>query len=191
MAIRFTPWRAQSAARVCKAPSQSLRGSCGKTVVVSTNFPVVSTTATFTPVRIPGSSPMTTRGPAGAANSKSRRLSANTLIATFSASSRNLEKRSRSMERLSFTRQVQATHFLSKSSAARPWWLQPKCSAIRASASETGAVLSETEGSVLFCMAKAESGSTNFTSKMPRARPRKTANARWEGTRPIASSYAK
>ena len=93
---------------------------------------------------------MTTRGPAGAAKSKSRRLSAKTLIATFSASSRNLEKRSRSMERLSFTRQVHATHFRSKSSAARPWWLQPKCSAIRASASETGAVFGGEVFAVLF-----------------------------------------
>ena len=41
---------------------------------MSTTLPVWSTTATLTPVRMPGSSPMVTRGPAGAASSRSFRL---------------------------------------------------------------------------------------------------------------------
>ena len=53
-----------------------------------------STTATLTPVRRPGSSPMVTRGPAGAASSRSFRFCANTPIA--SASARSLRRASRS-----------------------------------------------------------------------------------------------
>ncbi len=140
IAIKLTPCFSHSLPRMCKEPSQSLRGSCGNTVAVSTNLPVVSTTATLTPVRMPGSSPSTTRGPAGAASSKSRRLSANTLIATFSASSLSRVNRSRSVDRLSLTRQVQATHLRIKSSAARPLWLQPRRSAMRPSASDTTGV---------------------------------------------------
>src|SRR6476661_7315669 len=119
MAIRFTPCFLHRRASVCRAPAQSRRGSCGYTVAVSTSLPVASTTATFTPVRMPGSRPITTRGPAGAASNKSRRLSANTLMATFSASSRSRANRSRSSDSDSFTRQVQATHLRSRSSAGR------------------------------------------------------------------------
>src|SRR5690606_35521572 len=54
MAIRFTPCFSLSLAGVCSDPSQSRRGSCGYTVAVSTSLPVASTTATFTPVRMPG-----------------------------------------------------------------------------------------------------------------------------------------
>src|SRR2546427_607796 len=39
-------------------------------VVVSTSLPVLSTTATLTPVRMPGSRPKTARWPAGAASSR-------------------------------------------------------------------------------------------------------------------------
>ena len=70
---------------------------------------------------MPGSRPITTRGPAGAASSRSRRLSANTLIATFSASSRRRANRSRSVDSDSLTRQVQATHLRSRSSAGAAW----------------------------------------------------------------------
>ena len=52
---------------------------------MSTTLPVASTTATFTPVRRPGSRPMVARGPAGAASSRSFRLRAKTLIASISA----------------------------------------------------------------------------------------------------------
>src|SRR6202042_3000213 len=54
-------------------------------VSVATALPVASTTATFTPVRNPGSRPMVARAPAGAASSRSRRLAANTPTASSSA----------------------------------------------------------------------------------------------------------
>ena len=182
MAIRLTLCLAHRRASVCRLPSQSLRGSCGNTVAVSTSLPVASTTATFTPVRMPGSRPMTDFCPAGAASSRSRRLSPNTLMATFSASSRRRANRSRSMDRASLTRQVHATHLRSRSSDGRFWWLQPRCRAILPSArlgwpnlgfSPSGRMLS---------------GRTSLASRMSCARPRKTARARCDGTRPIGSS---
>ena len=191
MAIRFTPCFSHSLPRVCSEPSQSLRGSCGNTVAVSTSLPVVSTTATFTPVRMPGSSPNTTRGPAGAASNRSRRLSAKTLIATFSASSRRRVNRSRSVDKLSLTRQVHATHLRIKSSAERPLWLQPSLSAMRPSASETtGATIFLVAIDVVDTGARGVfgSGTTSLASRISRPRPRNTARARCEGTRPIGSS---
>ena len=195
MAIRFTLCLAHSLPSVCSEPSQSRLGSWGYTVAVSTSLPVESTTATFTPVRIPGSRPITTRGPAGAASSKSRRLSANTLIATFSASSRSRANRSRSVDRLSLTFQVQATHLRIKSSAARPWWLQSSFSAMRASARDTAGVAllliaadAVVAGAEAVFDAETGSGSTNLASKMSKDRPRNTASARCEGTRPMGSS---
>ena len=178
MAIRLTPCLADSLPSVCSEPSQSLRGSCGNTVAVSTSLPVASTTATFTPVRMPGSRPITTRGPAGAASSRSRRLSANTLMAVFSAPSRRRVNRSRSVDKDSLTRQVQATHLRSRSSAALPAWLQPRCSAIFPSA------IDGLPGS-------GSTGSTSLASSISSVRPRNTASARCDGTRPIGSSYAK
>ena len=178
MAISCTPCWRHSSASVCSAPSQSRRGSCGYTVFVATSLPVASTTATFTPVRMPGSRPITAFWPAGAASSRSRRLSANTLIATASALSRRRVNRSRSVDRLSFTRQVQATHLRIRSSALRAWWLQPRCSAILPSASEG-------------LPGSGSTGCTSFTSRISSARPRNTASARCEGTRPIGSSYSK
>ncbi len=52
---------------------------------MSTILPVASTTATLTPVRKPGSSPIVARPPAGAASRRSRRLAANTFTASSSA----------------------------------------------------------------------------------------------------------
>ena len=175
IAIRLTPCLAHSLPSVCSEPSQSLRGSCGNTVAVSTSLPVASTTATFTPVRMPGSRPITTRGPAGAASSRSRRLSAKTLIAIFSASSRRRLKRSRSVDNESFTRHVQATHLRIRSSAARLAWLQPRCSAILPSAIDG-------------LPASGSTGSTSLASSISNVRPRNTASARCDGTRPIGSS---
>ena len=179
MAIRLTWCLVHSARNACSAPSQSRRGSWGNTVAVSTSLPVASTTATFTPVRMPGSSPITTRGPAGAASSKSRTLSANTLMATFSASSRSRANKSRSRVRLSLTRQVQDTHLRKKSSAARPWCGTCKRSAKRASAMDGVPALGAASGN---------SGLTNFRSRTSSARPRKAASARCEGTRASGSS---
>ena len=184
IAIRLTPCFSHNLPSVCSEPSQSLRGSCGNTVAVSTSLPVLSTTATFTPVRMPGSKPITTRGPAGAASSKSRRLSANTLMATFSASSRRRLNKSRSSDKLSLTRQAQPTHLRSKSSAGRDLWLQPRCNAILPSASvTTGAALPLAEGAI-----SGGAGNTSLASRISSARPLKTASARCEGTRPIGSS---
>ena len=120
IAINCTPCASHNLRRVCSDPSQSLRGSCGYTVLIATTLPVESTTATFTPVRMPGSSPSTTLLPAGAASIRSRTLSPNTLIATSSAPSRNLANRSRSSEGASFTFHVQLTTRFNQSSAARP-----------------------------------------------------------------------
>ena len=182
MAISCTPCWAHSLASVCRLPSQSRRGSCGYTVAVSTSLPVASTTATFTPVRMPGSRPITALVPAGAASSRSRRLSPNTLMATVSAASRRRAKRSRSMLRLSFTRQVQVTHLRSRSSAGRFWWLQLRCSAMRPSARPGCPVLGFSPSG------SRASGRTSFASRMSCARPRNTASARWLGTRAIGSS---
>jgi len=66
-------------------------GACGKIVAWHNILPVLSTTATFTPVRKPGSSPMVAFAPAGAAINKSPKLRAKTLMASASARSRICE----------------------------------------------------------------------------------------------------
>ncbi len=68
---------------MASASSQRRCGSCGKIVLVATTLPVASTTATFTPVRKPGSSPSVGRAPAGAASRRSRKLAANTRDSFF------------------------------------------------------------------------------------------------------------
>ena len=72
-------------------------GACGKMVLVASTLPVLSTTATFTPVRRPGSNPIVVLAPAGAAISKSFRFLANTSMASSSARSRSALKSSVSM----------------------------------------------------------------------------------------------
>ena len=69
--------------------SHAFCGGCGKIVPVCNTLPVASTMAILTPVRIPGSRPIVTLAPAGAAISKSCKFLANTLIASASAFSRN------------------------------------------------------------------------------------------------------
>ena len=188
MAIKLTPCFEHSLFNVCKEPSQSRRGSCGYTVAVSISLPVASTTATLTPVRIPGSKPNTTRGPAGAANNKSRRLSAKTLIATFSASSRKRANKSRSSDKLSLTRQVHRMVLRRRSSEALALWDQPKCNAIRPSANafEACAAAVAVKFAAELPMASG-SGKDSLASKNSKARPRNTANARCDGTRPMGS----
>ncbi len=63
-------------------------------MLVATTLPVASTTATFTPVRYPGSSPSVGRGPAGAASRRSRRLEAKTRTASSSAAPHRRTRRS-------------------------------------------------------------------------------------------------
>ena len=161
-------------------------------VAVSSNLPVASTTATFTPVRMPGSSPIATCGPAGAASSRSRRLSPKTLMATFSASSRRRANKSRSKPIESLTFQVQMMDLRIRSSDGRAAWRQPRCRAMRASANEmTGALAAAAFSSatdLVAACAYSASGTANFASKNSSARPLKTAKARCEGTRPIGSS---
>ena len=67
----------------------SFCGDNGKIVTKSSTWPVLSITAAFTPVLIPGSKPKIICPPAGAANNRSRKLLANILIASKSAYSRN------------------------------------------------------------------------------------------------------
>ena len=67
------------------------------------SLPVGSTTAAFTPVRMPGSSPKVALGPAGAASNKSRKLLAKTLMASISAASRKRSFKSRSIRVNSLT----------------------------------------------------------------------------------------
>ncbi len=67
------------------APAVSLRGAVGKIVALSRNCPVPSMTATLQPVRKPGSRPIVTSGPAGAAINSSRMFFAKTEIASSSA----------------------------------------------------------------------------------------------------------
>ena len=59
-------------------------------VVVSNNLPVLSTTATLTPVRKPGSKPIVLFAPAGAAIKSAVRFLAKTSMASSSAFSRKL-----------------------------------------------------------------------------------------------------
>ena len=63
-------------------------------MLVATTLPVLSTTATLTPVRKPGSSPIVVFAPAGAAINKSLRFFANTSMASSSARSRRALKSS-------------------------------------------------------------------------------------------------
>ncbi|MNF91883.1 hypothetical protein D3C84_745040 [compost metagenome] len=81
---------------------------------------MASTTATLTPVRMPGSSPMVQRMPAGAAISRSCRFMANTLIASSSALSRMRPMSSVSICSESLIFQVQLTTPCSHLSAGRP-----------------------------------------------------------------------
>ena len=59
-------------------------------VSVANNLPVLSTTATFTPVRSPGSNPIVFLAPAGAAIKSAVRFRANTSMASSSAVSRKV-----------------------------------------------------------------------------------------------------
>ena len=157
-------------------------------MAVSTSLPVASTTATFTPVRIPGSSPKTTRGPAGAASNKSRKLSAKTLIATFSASSRNRVKRSRSKDKLSLTRQVHKTVLRMRSSDGLAACDHLRCKAMRPSAKALAAWAAALAlRGAADALSASGSGKLSLASKSSKARPLNTANARCDGTRPIGS----
>ncbi len=123
-----------------------------------------SITATFTPVRMPGSRPMVGREPAGAASSRSLRLRANTWIASSSARWRSSIIRSTDSESESFTRQVQRATSSSQRSAAVPLSGMPWASAMKRSTGFTG---------------EASSASTSISSiSTSSLRPRIIASAR-------------
>ena len=169
IATRSTLCVTHRAASAAIDPSQSLRGSCGKMAVVATTAPVLPTTATFTPVRMPGSSPIVTRVPAGAANSRSRRLVPKTRMASSSAISRR--RCSMSFSSLGCRRAFHArvTAARRKSSAGRCWWVTPANAAMRCSGSPRVAPFSS-------------SGSTMDSLRMPSLRPRSSASTRWDGS---------
>ena len=95
-------------------------GACGNMVLVATTLPVLSTTATLTPVLKPGSRPIVVFAPAGAAISRSFRFLANTSMASSSARSRSALKSSVSMCRPILIFHVHCTTWAKKSSAPRP-----------------------------------------------------------------------
>ena len=146
-------------------------------MAVSKTLPVASTTAILQPVRKPGSRPRVQRGPAGAANNKSCRLRAKTLIASVSADSRSWPNRSVSKWLDSFTRQVQRTTSASHLSAGRSWFLIANCSAMITS---QGCMLPGVSSPML-----------KLAVKKPSLRPRKIASARCEGTLLKGSSCSK
>ena len=79
VAETFTAWAAgEVVGQLAPQPPPSLQPGCA-----AARIPYA--TATFTPVRKPGSSPSVGRAPAGAASRRSRRLAANTRTASSSA----------------------------------------------------------------------------------------------------------
>ncbi len=120
MAISSTACSFASRASLAIASSHRLAGTCGWITSVATTLPVASTTATFTPVRKPGSRPRVARVPAGAASSRSRRLAANTLTASSSAAVRRRSLRSMPRWTRMRVRQAQRTVSPSHLSAGRP-----------------------------------------------------------------------
>ena len=97
-------------------------------MVVSSTLPVPSTTATLTPVRMPGSSPIVAREPAGAASSRSFRLRGKDLDRLFLGPLAQLAHQIERECSDSFTRQVQPATSISQRSprpaalrCRRPW----------------------------------------------------------------------
>ena len=132
MATSSTPCSRASSPRRVREVSHCRRGTCGWTVSVATTLPVPSITATFTPVRRPGSRPMVGRAPAGAASNRSRRLPANTSTAPSSATSRRRTRRSTIRRDRMRVRQAQRTASPSQRSAGRPRSATPTALAMRA-----------------------------------------------------------
>ena len=151
-------------------------------VAVSITFPVASTTATLTPVRIPGSKPMVARGPAGAASSRSFRLRANTVIASVSARSRNADISSVSRCIESLMRHVQRTTSHNHLSAGRALFATLANPAIMSSTGLNGALHAGFSSSL---------SRRSTTVKIASFRPRNNASARCEGIVFSVSEYAK
>ncbi len=120
MAISSTACSFASRASLAMASSHRLAGTCGWMTSVATTLPVASTTATFTPVRKPGSRPSVARVPAGAASSRSRRFAAKTRTASSSAAVRSRSLRSMPRWTRMRVRHAQRTVSVSHLSAGRP-----------------------------------------------------------------------
>ena len=125
-------------ARISMEDCHSFLGSCGKIVPVSRTAPVSEITATFAPVRMPGSRPITALCPAGGASKRSLRLVPNTSMAASCEASRRREKRSLSSCQAHLTRQVQRTTLSSQASAGCPLFSRLRNSAIIVSHGCTG-----------------------------------------------------
>ena len=133
IAMSSTWCAAASRASVAMDWSHCRFGSCGKIVPVATGLPVLSSTATLTPVRNPGSRPIVGRVPAGAASSRSRRLAAKTATASSSARCHSRIHRSTLRCTAIRVRQAQRTVSASQRSAGRLWAAIPARPAIRVS----------------------------------------------------------
>ncbi len=120
IATSSTACSSASFASLAIASSHLLAGTCGWMTSVATVLPVASTTATFTPVRKPGSRPSVARVPAGAASSRSRRFAAKTFTASSSAAVRSRSRRSMPRCTRIRVRQAQRTVSVSHLSAGRP-----------------------------------------------------------------------
>lgn len=176
MAIRSTVCSFASRASLAIASSHRLAGTCGWITSVATTLPVASTTATFTPVRKPGSRPSVARVPAGAASSRSRRLAAKTFTASSSAAVRSRSRRSMPRCTRMRVRQAQRTVSRSHLSAGRPRSAIPKRLATIASYDDGPSVASS--GS------RTRSSTSSFS-------PRSIASTRCEGRSVNGSAKSK
>ncbi|CAO0825721.1 hypothetical protein SMICM17S_11968 [Streptomyces microflavus] len=180
IAIRSTACSFARCASFASAWSHLLAGTCGWITSVATTLPVASTTATFTPVRKPGSRPRVARVPAGAASSRSRRFEAKTRTASSSAAVRSRSRRS--MPRCTWirVRHAQRTVSASHLSPGRPRSPISKRRAIMFSYVE-GPGLSAASGS---------SGSRTRSSTFSFS-PRSIASTRCEGSAVNGSAKSK
>ncbi len=178
IAISSTACSFASRASLASASSHLLAGTCGWITSVATTLPVASTTATFTPVRKPGSRPSVARVPAGAASSRSRRFAANTFTASSSAAVRSRSRRSMPRWTRMRVRQAQRTVSVSHLSAGRPRSAIPKRWAIVPSYEEGPGCPEGSSGS------RTRSRTSSFS-------PRSIARTRCEGSSVKGSAKSK
>ncbi|RAO44001.1 hypothetical protein ONO86_03664 [Micromonospora noduli] len=149
---------------------------------VATTLPVASTTATFTPVRRPGSRPIVGRVPAGAASSRSRRLVAKTRTASSSAACHSRIRRSAPRWMRIRVRHAQRTVSVSQRSAGRPASDTPNRPAMAAS---------YRVGPVGTASASPASSDSMVRSSTPSFSPRNIARIRCEGSFGYGSEKSK
>lgn len=178
IAIRSTSCAFASRSSVASDWSHLFAGTCGWMTSVATTLPVASTTATFTPVRKPGSSPSVARVPAGAASSRSRRFDAKTRTASSSAAVRSRSRRSMPRCTRILVRQAQRTVSPSHLSPGRPRSATPKRRATMFSYVEGPGVPEGSSGS------RTRSSTSSFS-------PRSIASTRCEGSAVNGSAKSK